>query len=114
MTCPKCGAQLQPVALDPNTAPWLCRGCRRGFFACELTKEARAIYRPQHDDWGLGLTPLHTPRSQEIAAAHQRGTSLREDQFVHTPISVLTSLAKRAALGPEFQTLLETHLTGVN
>ena len=114
ISCPKCGKALQPVALGPSTAPWVCFGCARGFFAAELTAEARALYRPHHDDWGLGTAkiPLMAAVELEIADARARGTSLREDQFVHTPTDVLTTLAKRN-INVTFKALLEAHLKNV-
>ena len=111
ISCPKCGKALQPVALGPETAPWLCADCARGYFAAELTTEARALYRPHRDDWGLG-SPLGTLVEKEVADAHLRGTSLREDQFIHTPTDVLTTLAKRN-INVTFKALLEAHLKNV-
>lgn len=102
ITCPKCGAQLQPVALDPYTAPWLCANDARGYWATELTTEARALFRPHHDDWGLSTVRVSMAASVEleIADAQARGTSLRPDQFTLTPTSVLSSLASRPGVDP--------------
>ncbi len=58
-TCPRCGAQLEPVALDPQTAPWLCalanNGCAHGWWNAELTSAAHLAYRVPHGDFGHGL-----------------------------------------------------------
>jgi hypothetical protein len=113
ITCPKCGAPLQPVALGPETAPWLCAGCSRGFFAAELTPEARAVYRPEHDDWGFTTrAPIEAAVMLEISDAHDRGTSLREDQFVHTSTEILQGLANRK-LSASFKVLLVTHISNL-
>ena len=89
--CPRCGKELQPVALDADTAPWLCNDCHRGFWSAELTDVARARYRPARHDWGLG-TPAQALRRSvqtEWLAAHGRGTSLRPDQLRMVPRTVL-------------------------
>lgn len=81
--CPKCGKPLAPVALDPDTAPWLCNECHRGFWSAELTDVARARYRHRHHDWGQGAPAQAIRRSvqTEWLQAHARGASLRPDQL---------------------------------
>ena len=111
VTCPKCGGQLQPVALDPNTAPWLCPICSRGFWASELTNESRALHRPNHDDFGFAPVALRASVELEIADAQTRGTSLREDQFTLTPTQVLDSLATRPGLDPTFLASLHADIS---
>lgn len=99
LMCPRCGGPLQPVALDAQSAPWLCGLCRLGFFASELSSTARAAYRPLHRDFGLG--PMRRVLSglvaQERAGAESRGTSLREDQLHLVPVRTLTMLRARDA-----------------
>ena len=111
-TCPKCGAQLQPVALDPLTAPWLCPISARGYWASELSASARAAYRPADDDWGFGLSraPIAAEIVLEVSDAQMRGTSLRDDQFTLTPLAVLTNLAANRSVNPTFTAQIEVEL----
>jgi len=95
--CLACGHALDPVALDPDTAPWLCPVVHpglRGYWACELSSQAPA-YRSQHADFGFGAPAiaLRALVDQEHAAAVTRGTSLREDQLGLVPAAVLTRLS---------------------
>lgn len=83
--CPSCGRPLEVAAtrsLDPDTAPWLCNACRRGFWAAELSAEARAAYRVEFHDYGHGpaATAVRRAVQAEWLHAHARGTSLRSDQ----------------------------------
>ncbi len=111
-TCPKCGAQLQPVALGPHTAPWLCAGCHRGFWACELSSYARSVYRSDKDDWGFGQSrqSIQTEVEVEQSQALLRGTSLREDQIGVAHVDVITSLANRMGIAFSFASLLKAEL----
>ncbi len=108
-TCPKCGAQLQPVALDPLTAPWLCPISARGYWASELSASARAAYKPADDGWGFGASRvvIESGIVLEISDARGRGTSLRSDQFTVTPLAVLTNLAANAGVNPTFTAEIE-------
>jgi hypothetical protein len=108
-TCPKCGAQLQPVALDPYTAPWLCRICARGWWSAELSTSARSIYRQTHGDFGFSPERIAIQASIaiEIEEARVRGTSLREDHFTLTNPSVLANIAHRPGLDPTFAASLK-------
>lgn len=107
--CPKCGAQLAPVALDPQTAPWLCAGCHRGYWAPELSTRAREAFRHGHDDWGIARPEwLRLAVTAERDEAEARGTSLREDQFVHAPRELLAATSKRVR-GP-FAEAIAAHL----
>lgn len=92
--CPKCGRPLQPVALGPDTAPWLCNECHRGFWSAELTDIARGRYRPRHHDWGLGTpaTAIRHSVQTEWLHAHVRGASLRPDQLRSSHIDHLVGL----------------------
>ena len=52
-TCPGCGANLDAVALDPDSAPFACQGCSRGWWRAELTRAARLAWNVPlrcHDD----------------------------------------------------------------
>ena len=111
--CPKCGKALMPVALGPDTAPWLCADCARGFFTVELTEEARAQYRPDKDDWGHG-TPATTLRSKvtdEWVKAQVRGSSLRHDQLDLVDKDTLSRLAD-APVHPDFAAAVKGELAG--
>lgn len=95
--CLACGGPLSPVALDPDTAPWLCQIAHqglRGYWACELASQAPA-YRSQHSDFGFGAPAiaLRALVDQEHAAAVTRGTSLREDQLGLVDAATLTRLS---------------------
>ena len=85
----------------------------RGFWAAELAPAARAKYRPRHDDWGLGPDQigLATSIQTEIAAAIERGTSLRADQFVNAHLTTLSSVAARGGLSAAFASELSTFIT---
>ncbi len=89
--CPKCGASLSAVALDPLTAPWLCSGCARGYWTSELTTSARALFRPQHHDFGFTSESLaiQAQVAIEIEQALGRGTSLRDDQLHTVDVHIL-------------------------
>lgn len=114
-TCPKCGAQLQPVALDPATAPWLCANDARGFWAAELSTSARTVYRPRHDDWTLSgaRAPIQADVDAEIAQAQSRGTSLREDQISLASAGVLQSVVGRRGVDTAFAALVTAHLHAI-
>lgn len=92
--CPKCGQDLEPVALGPESAPYVCNTCHRGFWAAELTDVARDLYRPRHHDWGQGTPGQAVRRSvqTEWLHAHARGTSLRFDQLGMAHIDHLVGL----------------------
>lgn len=111
VTCPACGGPLQPVALTPQDAPWLCAAtspCHRGFWATHLGVEGRKLYRKHHHDLGHGLASENLMRRIELerAAAHVRGTSLREDQLSIVSLEALKSIRP---LG-EFKTLVEDEI----
>lgn len=69
----------QAAIFDPQTAPWLCTPCGRGFWVAECSEEARAAYRPQFHDWGYGASALRAAVRQECAEALRRKTSVHPD-----------------------------------
>jgi ribosomal protein L37AE/L43A len=69
MTCPHCGRSLLPVT-RPETAPWLCLECHRGWWSAELTVAAKDAYRPEYRDFGYGQTARLIA---ETAAEEQHG-----------------------------------------
>lgn len=88
-SCPHCGAELRPHAGPPQDAPWICDGCRHGWWRSELLPAARKRYRPQHRDFG------HRPADgveTEIREAVARGHSVHDDMLGHDEAKV--SLAK--------------------
>lgn len=111
-TCPACGHPLQPVALDPDTAPWLCppTGCRSGWWVSELTTQARNAYRHGNRDFGFGphRGAIQAQVELERVAARQRGTSALPEQLPLLPSAELTRLAN----GPdtEFVALVTAEL----
>lgn len=115
-SCPTCGAQLDPVALAPPTAPWLCPVVHpglRGYWAAELSDAARALFRPRHADFGFG----HEGRLVrgvvlvEARDAFVRGISLREDQLRLARPAVLNAVKLRAGVHPAFLALVDAALT---
>lgn len=82
--CPrKCGNNLtihDGALTDPRTAPWLCRYCRYGFWAAELTPEALKAYRPVYHDWGYAMGRLiRVAVAAEVNAALERGSSVSDE-----------------------------------
>jgi hypothetical protein len=72
--CPSCGGALSSVEGDAQTAPWGCYPCGLGFWNAELTDEARANYRPEFMDYGLGA-PGKAIREAAEAEARQAAES---------------------------------------
>lgn len=76
-TCPNCGRPLTPVPdHDPQTAPWLCHPCARGWWGSELTSVARQAWDPIT----RSFNPLRRKRIEselvvEMAEAIARGSS---------------------------------------
>lgn len=107
-SCPGCGGPLTPVALGPETAPWLCGVCAHGWFACELAPPARASFRAEQRDWGhAGGRELKVLRDVELADAHARGTSALPEHLSLLSGAQLAVLAKRGRLSAEFRALVE-------
>ena len=104
LTCPKCGATLQPVALDAFTAPWLCPIDSLGFWAAELTVEARALFNIETNSRDS------SPESETVGEAcyverddaQLRGTSLRLDQITFTSIIELKYLVSQKHIDHTF------------
>jgi len=63
MTCPE-GHPLEPNSVG---APWICRQCVYRFWNCELTPEAKKLWRPKYKDFGI-----HSPLA-ELVAQEQEG-----------------------------------------
>lgn len=109
-TCPCCGQQLAPVAQGPAAAPWLCAACCRGWWAAELTPDARAIYRPERDDF-RPHKDVRAAVATEAQLAIQRGSSLRSDQLSLVPPATLQAVAGRP-LATDFAAALAATLKG--
>lgn len=94
-SCPHCGAQLAPVALTPDCAPWLCSGCRLGFWVAELTTEARLAWdkATRSHKWHTRRQIIEPALAVEIAAAAQRGTSALPEHLPLLPLAQLQALA---------------------
>lgn len=77
LEAPCCGAQLTPHAGTPDSTPWVCHGCHRGFWVAELRAGARARYEAKTHTWGAGpeTNKLREDVDEERARAHARGTS---------------------------------------
>jgi hypothetical protein len=109
-TCPDCGSALSPVAQAPTAAPWLCRQCARGWWAAELTPEARAQYRPSRKDFRPHIA-VRTAVEREAEVAVQRGTSLRLDQIALVHPTTLESIAS-IRLATDFAAAIAAHTKG--
>ena len=48
--CPQCGGLLLAVEDQPDTAPWLCDRCHRGFWSAELSDQPREAIEPEQMD----------------------------------------------------------------
>ncbi len=104
MSCPSCGAQLTHFVGHPDAAPWICAPCQRGFWAAELSHEARARYRPLFHDWGHGpeAVTLRASVLAEREVARRRGTSALPDHLPLMNVKELQHLQRRP-LDPEFK-----------
>lgn len=113
-SCCACGAELQPHAGHWQSAPWLCGiNCHLGFWTAELQPEARQHYQRGGHHWGHdrdARTRLHLARIKEIEAAHDRGTSAREDQLGVLSVAELAHLVAHFTLADEFKALVEAAL----
>lgn len=98
-TCPNCGSSLSPIALDPNTAPWLCSHCKLGWWSTEITPQARAAWNGPSRSFHWSNAPaIRAAVDQERAEAQSRGASLRGDQVDLLDSNILLKL--QAKLGP--------------
>jgi hypothetical protein len=111
--CPGCGGPLQPLALDAQTAPWLCDVCHFGFWATDLGVAARKQWHGQGFTHGADSAQMHSDRMAEFAVAVTNGTSLREDQIGIASVSVLQSAMASASITPAFKALVQTQLTNM-
>lgn len=106
MTCPSCGSRLVAVLARPDSAPWLCEVCRRGFFVAELSREAVAAWRLPEHDHGFGEVARMVRRDVkgEVAAAYVRGVCVRGDMLAGLPVGLLEALVGvwAARLSPAF------------
>ena len=93
LEAPCCGQQLEPHAGLPDSAPYLCAHCHRGFWVGELSPSARALYRPLFHDWGVSLAAaaLREAVDREREEAHARGTSALHE---HLPLLARGHLAQ--------------------
>jgi hypothetical protein len=103
LSCPKCGGQLAPFAGPPDLAPWVCHVCRNMFWCCELSSEARKLYRPNHGDWGYdGPKILNPLRAKERDDAHKRGTGTTSEMLGNLHPTQLQTISKLPNLDPPF------------
>lgn len=82
-TCPNCGREMTPHAGYPDSAPWICTECHRGFFVAELSAAARQCYRAIFHDHGFGDEgrKVRAAVEREVAEANKRGTSARTEHL---------------------------------
>ena len=107
-SCPKCGAQLTPIAVHPDSTPWACYECHLGFWVSELSHEAREMYRHQLHDWGHGAAPnaLRAKVLEERNEARNRGTSALPEHLGMLPKDHLKRL-QRLVLHKDFAKLVK-------
>jgi hypothetical protein len=112
--CPQCGRLLTVVALDAQSAPWVCNECHLGFWAIELTDNARlhwgdkSFERGSHEEW------LRQEIKKEYEDAVERGTSLREDHFLHAHVEHFASAMLNVDTSEEFKKTIKEHLKNAN
>lgn len=91
--CPACGRPLAPVVASPDSAPWLCHPCGRGWFAAEIANPgswdpATGFHR--RSTW----PSVRAAIADETRAAARRGTSTVDE---HLPLLTDRQLAAAAA-----------------
>lgn len=69
-TCPICNGRLTPITLDPDTPPWLCPACSRGWWNAELNLDLTAD--PEGRGWGS-----YSRNRRVIAAAEAEHAAAR-------------------------------------
>jgi hypothetical protein len=108
-TCLYCNGVLYPIALDPESAPWVCVICNHSWWAVELSEESRKQFRANLCDFGFGphLQILRDKVLVERGEARRRGTSIRLDQVQLLPLSAL----KRVSSEGEFGAFVKEEIT---
>lgn len=112
-TCPECGAQLVPVALDPQTAPWLCETSMLGFWATDLSPANRAHWGKRGFTLGHHTALMHSARQDERLTAEANGISLREDQLGSATLATLRSALLSPTIAPSFAAQIKTQITNM-
>lgn len=81
ISCPNCGQQLQPVRdLGPDSTPWLCKTCARGWWPAELTPAARKAWNPQTRSFdGPAQVDIRLNTMIDRQRARERGNSNLDD-----------------------------------
>lgn len=90
MTCPGCGGALRVVVGPSDWTPWACDECTRGWFVAEL--DARDGWDPASRSMAGGERERRKVEV-EYDAAHERGTSLREDQVDQADVTSIEAMA---------------------
>jgi hypothetical protein len=110
--CPGCGQQLEPHAGHPDSTPWTCHNCHVGFWKCELSAEARAMYRPRFHDWGHSeeAFALHDAAEAERELARERGTSCLPEHVGLLESEHLLFLHERFPLSDDFRKRIQAAL----
>lgn len=108
--CLNCGINLSIHAGEPQSCPWVCFVCHRGFWVSEL--QARKYYRPVHFDFGHGLHlgELEKSKKLERDQALIRGASTLPEQIPMLVLSDLEFLLKRK-LDPGFAQSIQDQIT---
>lgn len=70
MRCPNCGSQLQRVSLDPDTPPWLCQLCARGWWQAEVDNSSH--WRQAERDFGDNTHAVQAMAESERQKQHDK------------------------------------------
>lgn len=113
MSCPNCGQQLAPVALDPQAAPWLCAVCSRGWWVSELSVVARVgwDHRTCSFQWSVLRGTVAPARVAEWLSAEARGTSLLPEQFMLVTVAQLARAAADPRVSASYAAQIEAAIT---
>ncbi len=91
--CPECGGLLLAVEDQPDTAPWLCDRCHRGFWSAELSDQPREAI------------------DLEQMEAQWRACSLRPDQLrLLTAEELAVVPGRRPGLHPDFRAAIAAEI----
>lgn len=110
MTCPNCAGPLLPVAGSPETPPWLCTGCHRGWWPSELTEEARSTWNPLVRAFRpANRADARAAVAADLDAAAKRRTSLLPGQVRDVSAEALAAVAD-GPLSPAMQSAVAAEL----
>lgn len=112
-SCPGCGGGLAPVVLDPQTAPWLCTRCHRGWWPGELLADHRVAWRRSQWDFGALTARVAEHVAADVEAAVGRGTSALPEHLPLLGKERLAALAGDGRLSDEFTAEVRNAMEGM-